>query len=673
MTFLAPLAALFALSLPLIVALHLRRSRSRPLPVTTLRFWREATRDRRERLALRPPPRALLLLAQLAIAALLCLALARPALPLPGLPGNAARRQTIVVLDRSTAMRATDVGASGAEAGSGSGRRGEAATRFDAAKARARALVGGAAIEDEVTLLTLGADPRLLHSRDGGDRAALLAALDALGPGGGRADLNGALPTLRAAILPERETRIVLLSGGPFADPPDRAALAALPATLEWERIGGAADNLAVTRLVARRSPLAADRVELFARIANYAATPLAGRSRIVADGAAVDERPLSLAAGGTVELVWQLPRGTREAALQVEGATPDALPLDDEARVVLREPGAVRILLVSDAPATGDLGRALAAQPGATLVTVAPGAYSEQVRADLTVFERFVPPALPRGGVLLVNPPPDNPLLASSGRPETPRLARLDRESPLLDGVDLGGVTFPAREGVVLPAWAQEVAGAEGGPLILAGNVEGREVVAFAFDLAGSNLPRKLAFPLLIGNVVERLQTHRVPAEAPLGAGLLLEPVAGTAGVRLREPGGEERDLELRGSAGGAPAAYAVFERPGRYTLSQRDDAGNVLLQESLAVNGGDAIASNLRAVPDDLPVGAGAAPPAGAEPASVGAAAPRRLGELWPLLLALALALLTFEWLLGLLAPAAARGLPARVQPRAGLRGGR
>lgn len=657
MTLLAPLAGLFALSLPLIVVLHLRRSRSRPLPVTTLRFWQEAAPQQRQRLALRRPPRTLLLLLQLLIAALLTLALVRPVLPdsLMGarLPGNERARQLIVVLDRSASMRATDV----------------APTRFERAQERARALVAGAATREEVTLLTLGADPQVVRSRDAGDRVALLAALDALGPGGGRADLNGALPVLRALLLPGRENRIVILSGGVFAAPPDRAALAALSATLEWERIGDEAGNLAITRFVARPSALMPDQVELFARVANYADVAATGRGSLEVDGVAVAERSLPIAPGGTVELVWQLPRGTRGARLRIDGLAGDVAPFDDEAQVVLRQAGSLRILLVSSAPDGGDLGRALAAQPGAALTTVAPGAYVAGQRYDLTVFDRFLPATLPRGGVFLVNPLADNRVLPSAGRQETPRIARFDREHALLAGVDLGGVTFAAGNSFALPPWGTEVVGSEGGPLIVAGRFEGREVVAFTFDLAGSNLPRKLAFPLLIGNVVDRLQTHRVPAVVPLGAGVLLEPVAGTASVQLREPDGRGRDLELRESAGGAPTAYIVPGRPGLYTLIERDSSGAVLLQESFAVNGGDPIASNLRGVPADLPAGAGGTPPDPAGTLGVGAGtetAPRQLGELWPLLLVLAVLLLLLEWILGLRGPAPPRAAPARVQPR-------
>lgn len=651
MTVLAPLAGLFLLSLPLIVLLHMRHSRPRSLPVTTLRFWQEATRHQRQRLAWRRPPHSLLLVAQLLVAAILCLALLRPALALPGLPGSQQSLQLIVVLDQSLSMRATDV----------------APSRFAVAKDRARDLILGAATDEQVTLLTLGAEPQLLRSRDGADRADVLNALDGMSAGGGRADLNAALPVLRTLLLPERENRVVILSSGTFAAPPDQEALSSLAATVRWERIGGEADNVAITRLVGRPSPLAPDRIELFARVANYAASPINTTGTLDADGVPVDERAIQIAAGGTVELVWQLPRGTSGARLRIN--VRDALPLDDEAWVTLRENSEVRVLLVSDAP--GDLGRALAAQPGIALTTVVPASYVDRDRYDLTVFDGFVPERLPPGGVLLVNPPVDNGLIPrGTGAPSRdssgpPRITRYDRESPLLAGVDLSGTTFTPQASFALPSWASEVVGSNGGPLILAGRYEGREVVAFTFDLHRSNLPRKLAFPLLISNTVERLQTHRVPVTAALGAGTTLEPVAGTASALLRDPSGRTRDLELRQSAGGALSAYVVPDQPGLYAFIQRDGFGNTLLQESFAVNAGDAVASNLRGVPVSLPAGAGAAPTIGA----ASSPEPRRLGELWPILLAVALILLVVEWFAGLLGPAPPRSVLARVQPRPGL----
>lgn len=657
---LAPLAALFALSLPLLVLLHMRRARSRALPITTLRFWEEAQRHRRQRIALRRPPRSLLLLLQLLSAALIVLALVRPAVPVPGLPGSAPPGQLIIILDRSAAMRATDV----------------APSRFGVAQERARALLRAASVDEAAAILTIGGEPQTFRAADAAGRAGLLASLDALGPGGGRADLNGALPTLRALLLPERENRIVLLSGGVFAAEPDRAALAALPATLRWETIGAAADNLAITTLVTRRSAQDATRNELFARIANYATSAVAARSEIEADGAIADTRQLNIAANGTVDIVWQLPANTRGARLRVtpNGGRADPLLADNAAFVVTREAGQRRILLVSDDP--GDLGRALAAQPGATLTTAATRDYNDARRYDLTVFDRFVPGSLPRGGVLLVDPGTGGGLLSAVGTEQAPQIARTDRESAILAGVDLSGLTFGATPIYRLPPWATEVVGGQRGPLILAGNLDGREIAALTFAPTASSLTKRLAFPILIGNLVERLQTHRVPTTVALGAGVSLEPVAGTTALALRDPSGATHDLTLRESGGGVPTAYVIADQPGLYALIERDAGGATLLQESFSVNGGDPIASNLRAVADALPAGAGGVAPALAATApGQGAGAPvvtpRRLGELWPIFLGLALALLTIEWIVGLGGLAGPRAEDRRVRARPNLGG--
>ena len=657
---LAPLAALFALSLPLLVLLHMRRARTRSLPITTLRFWEEAQRHQRQRIALRRPPRSLLLLLQLLIAALIVLALVRPALPVPGLPGSTPPRQLVIVLDRSAAMRATDV----------------TPTRFDAARERARALIRAASADEAVALLTLGDDSQTFRAADAAGRAGLFASLDALVPGGGRADLNGALPTLRALLLPERENRIVLLSGGVFATEPDRTALAALPATLRWEAIGAAADNLAITTLVTRRSAQDATQNELFARVANYATTAITARSEIEADGAIVDTRQLTIAPNATVDVVWQLPANTRGARLRVipNGGRADPLPADNEAYVVTREASQRRVLLVSDSP--GDLARALAAQPGVTLTTVSARSYGDTQPYDLTVFDRFVPLDLPRGGVLLVNPGTSGGLLAAVGTEQAPQIARADRESPILAGVDLSGLTFGATPIYRLPSWATEIVGGQQGPLILAGNLNGREIAAITFDPSSSSLTKRLAFPILIGNLVERLQTHRVPTAVALGAGASLEPVAGTTSLTLRDPSGATHDLPLRGSGGGVPSAYIVADQPGLYALIERDDSGATLLQESFAVNGGDPVSSNLRAVVAALPAGAGGLAPAlaASDPGQVGSATvavPRRLGELWPVLLALALLVLVAEWVVGMGGLARPRAERERVRARPGLGG--
>jgi hypothetical protein len=130
--------------------------------------------------------------------------------------------------------------------------------------------------------------------------------------------------------------------------------------------------------------------------------------------------------------------------------------------------------------------------------------------RPELTVLEGSLPPQLPAGPLLLVDPP------ASSGRLLGVGLgsgARVQQAHPLLQGLDLGALQneTPAISGV--PGWARVVFGSVQGPLIMEGRLEGRPTVALTFDPRISGLEKSLAFPLLISNATTFLLNQ---ADAP-------------------------------------------------------------------------------------------------------------------------------------------------------------
>ena len=79
------------------------------------------------------------------------------------------------------------------------------------------------------------------------------------------------------------------------------------------------------------------------------------------------------------------------------------------------------------------------------TVLTVSTSAYNPSQQYDLTVLDDYAPTTLPRGGILLVNPPRTLTLVRQTGSAETPKIARLDRESPVLAGIDLSGLSFPS------------------------------------------------------------------------------------------------------------------------------------------------------------------------------------------------------------------------------------
>jgi len=688
MSLLLPLGLAALVALPIVVLLHMRHTTPQVRPVPTLRFWLAAEPERTEQTRFRRPPVTLLLLLHLLIAAALGLALARPAttqaldaLGLGAFGGlRTEPRHEIILLDGSTSMSATDTP---------SGR-----SRFEEARERALARLAGLREGDVATVVLLGTRVSTLGATDAGSLRLLRERLATLPLPGGRADLDAALGLTRDLLLPELEDRVVVLTDGAVAA--DAGVVAALGAPVELVLLGTAAegraaDNVAVVDISARSTPDNPDQVQLFGRVMNFSGQGVNAPVVLTGDGVELGRQEVSLPAnGGSQELSWPLPPGLAEATVRVDGG--DALPADDAATLVLGQAEAaglsLRILLVSDAPAA--LQRALQALPGAEVRTELSGAFADALageRYDLIVFEKTAPDpaavAALGSPLLFVNPPPEGPFPAEGAMAE-PTVSRLLAQDPLLAGVDLAGATFGQTPIYLLAGGQTEVVGAAEGPLVFRGEVGGQPTVVFAFDLGASNLPRRVAFPILVANAVQELAPSPLPSAVPLGDPLRYRPRAEAAAVRVSPPGGEPVELAVNddGAAAGVDAesagqetggaaepvagrlreiVYADTGRAGQYALQELDAEGTEVGGGRFVVNAGHPRESDLRptaGLADILAQGRGTSPEGSGR---------ADLTDVWPLLAGLAFVLLAIEWLWTL---AARRRVPVRavVRPSAG-----
>jgi hypothetical protein len=84
-------------------------------------------------------------------------------------------------------------------------------------------------------------------------------------------------------------------------------------------------------------------------------------------------------------------------------------------------------------------------------------------------------------------------------------------------------------------------------GPLIVAGDRTERRFVALTFDVRESDLPLRVAWPLLVLNAIDwfTANEHDYVSSSPVGRALRLPLPAGVTAARLREPGGHERELK--------------------------------------------------------------------------------------------------------------------------------
>src|SRR5438874_1758000 len=391
MGFFAPgLFLLGAGLLAAVLATYLLRPR-RPLRrVSSTFLWLAALHDIEAQRPWRRVPPSLLLLLQIAALAAMVGAVARPF----ALTTQSTGPFTIILLDASASMQATDVKPS----------------RFEAARAAIRQMIEALEPGQQLALVELDAQPRVLAAPTS-DANQLKIQLSLAGPTALQANLPAALSVAASLAEDHADAQIVIVGDGSL----DRSQV---PQTFGIPiRYGGvgtvAAANLAVAGLTTRVSD---GRLSALARVVNYAQQPAATALTLKVDGNRFDARSLSVDANGTATAEWNdLPAAAHALEASINPSTADSLVLDNAAWAVLGGDRPTRVLLVSGG--NGCVEHALALRPGAQVTRVSPGDYTPQNQAyDLVVLDGFVPPVLPAGASVLVLHPPVNAGLLTVG-----------------------------------------------------------------------------------------------------------------------------------------------------------------------------------------------------------------------------------------------------------------
>jgi len=608
-TFVLPSAlSLLALAPALILIYMLRRHRPR-LTVSSTMLWQQLFREAEGTFNWHWPLRDLLLLFQILAVAALALAIARPALLGP------APSHRIVIVSASASMQATDV----------------LPNRLAAAKQRAAEIIDGLNPSDRVTLIRAAAQPRILVSSS--DRASLRKALNNITPGSSAANLRDSLALASAVATTENADEIDVISDGHEGD---LSGLPPVAAHVRFIPIGIADSNQAILALAVRRGLAAPYNYSAFVRVANFARVAAEVPMITTADGKTVDQRVLRLPPESHSEMVIALPPNVHVLQVRLQandgGRTQsDFLAEDDVAQVDLPPDRLLQISLVSADPRA--LKTVLQQLPGVAVTPVDPSQYRASDSADITVLEGFLPAELPAGNLLIVDPQGDAQLFSLQGQISDPVVSTYDLTSPLLASVDLAGLTVASAAKVVLPSWATQVIGTEEGPLVFQGMTGGRRVVVFTFAPQDTNLPFRVAFPILMANTISWLTPASLPGVVSPEQPVLIRPLPGTTEITVERPDGKVISLPARGS----PVAFADTSLVGAYRVTYRGPQGE-LGSDQFAVNLSNAEES--RIAPRLNLAGIAEAPVAARSEQVSG------LNEVWPLLVGLALLLLLMEW---------------------------
>jgi hypothetical protein len=576
MSFLAPLALISAAIIgPIILAMYILRLRREDRPVSSTFLWQRMVRDVEANAPWQRLRFSWLLLLQLLILLLLALALARPFFQTQGIAG----RNLILVIDRSASMGATD----GAE------------SRLDAAKEQAITLVNQLPDEGRATVIAVGGGQMDVPVSATADRRELREAISdiALRRGSG-SDLSQALTLAAALVARDEQSEVAIISDGNVTIPPDLV----VPAPVRYFPIGSSNDNVAVSALALQPGP---GGQTLFAQAVNYGPDPATRRIDIYLDGELFNAYNLPLNPGEEESIVVDVPSRVQVAEARLSGN--DALPLDDQAWAVSTVGDTITVQVVG--PGNYFLETGLELLPGVRVSTATTATMRLETSAEegepaaakqvaITIFDGVLPPTLPAGNLLFVDPPRSTEFFSVTGEMEFPTVRPVPGDEPILHNVSLSEVSVLSAARIVPGAWARVVIDSDSAPLLAVGKVRGRRLAVLAFDLHQSDLPLQVAFPLLLSNLVSFMapgsgteSTHIAP-----GQPLTLQVDPAISEVRITRP-----DETRVSSAGGglfqsAPlqiqegqVVYAETDMMGVYAVEQfRGD--DLVARRRFAVN---------------------------------------------------------------------------------------
>jgi Ca-activated chloride channel homolog len=548
MSLLTPLALLLGLLAVPVILMYMLRLRRQEVLVSSTLLWERLLRDREANAPWQKLRRNWLLILQLLILAALVVALARPFLPVPSLvSGN-----VVVLLDASASMQATDVDPN----------------RFAAAQDEVHRLINNLSGGDQMTLIKVGQAATVLGTATN-DRSQLRQALDEAQPEAATADWPAAFALAAGAAQGYQDAQILILSDGNLP-----ADLPPLPVTAVYQPIGVSGENLAISALATRDT---ANGPQLFASVYNAGQVEQQVLLSIRLDGTLFDSRRLTVAGGETAVATWELPEGTAVVQANLSDNENDYLPLDDVAWAVHHGRGTQRVLLVT----SGNLflEQLYGVLPGLDAFKVAPDSPvladpTDEDQFDLYVFDGVpLPDPLPDGNLFVINPQPGSELFNSSGVFTNTVAIRL-ADSPLLQFVDWR--TINIRQALaVSAAWSQTLVQAEGGPLLLTGERDGRRIAILTFDVRDSDLPLQIAFPILMANITDWLNPGRafdVTTSIQPGNPVTILPGASTTAVIVTKPDGSE----WRSPVSETAVLFNETNRPGIYQVTLQEGSNS-------------------------------------------------------------------------------------------------
>jgi hypothetical protein len=433
-------------------------------------------------------------------------------------------------------------------------------SRLDVAKRKAAARLGKLATRQQAAMITASTNPKIISGFTD-HIGTLRRALAEIPATDFPADLSAALHLAEQLIADNPDSPIYVYTG----ESATSDSVSSENPNIHIVRVGQPIDNLAITRFQPRRLPERATDYEIFVEVVNFGTETVSTQLEIDCDGDIIDVLPLSLephkpvvrivrntsSSGGLFRAT--LVGGTQEAT----SAEIDLFPTDNVAIAFLSEQFVQRVLLYGED--NFFLWHVLQAQPHTEIVRIEEIPPSIPLDSVL-ILHQTIPPVLPPGNILVIDPLNDCDLFQIGERLERPIAATIHTQNSLVRFVQPGLLFSGARTIIPqknnLPAQntlpsdnfpshntLQTLAEtADQFPLYLQFISEHQRTLVLSVNLSQGDFSLRTAFPILISQALsyfrnsEELQKAYSTAESMR----LTLPTEKTT-IILRSPSGHE------------------------------------------------------------------------------------------------------------------------------------
>lgn len=486
-----------ALTIPIVV-IYIIRVRLRRRPVSTLLFWNQLFDEKKPRAWWQQLRHWLSLLLQLAFVLLLVGALIDP---LWRWQKNTQRR-VVLILDNSASMSAIEA----------SGK-----TRLHSSKEIAKGLARSLRQGDEMSLVSAGGQA-MVHVGLTNHSRLLIDGIEACPETDAPSALLSAIATAERLLKDRAEkSEIIVLTDGCFED---FEAIQSNP-LVKIYGVGTAQSNTSITRYQVRRSVVDSVGYQVLIEVTNSGLEEVKTKLEISLEDSLVDVVPLTLKAGESQTRILDHTSSTG-GRLVAKLDLRDALSTDNSAISILPQRAPLPITLVTSGSLF--LKSVLESMPlvELTIVETAPDAAPAR---GLLVIDRKIPEVVPRGRVLVVDPQNHTDVWTVGENLEQPLVARVEKDSPLTQHIRLDNVLFPGAKQLTFARPVEAlIRDPLDSPMLARMRRSGGDLWILTCNLEQSDLPLRIAFPVLIKNAIEWFQGNEGQLQPAVPTGSLAQ-----------------------------------------------------------------------------------------------------------------------------------------------------